>query len=125
LRAGVLSPSSTPIRFGSSCAASRAATFLPVHEEGEAAMAARKNSPKKDTRKDAGAGPPAELSWPGDDGTEVAEERTEVVRYAAAIDVAKGFGMVCTRVPGSRPDHKRQKVWRAEASVKSSGSTPA
>jgi transposase len=48
-------------------------------------------------------------------GAEVAEERTQVVGYAAAIDVAKGFGMVCTRVPGSRPDRRRQKVWRAEA----------
>ena len=36
--------------------------------------------------------------------------------YAAAIDVAKGSGMVCTRVPGSRPDRKRQTVWQAEAS---------
>ena len=35
--------------------------------------------------------------------------------YAAAIDVAKGSGMVCTRVPGSRPDRRRQKVWRVEA----------
>ncbi len=51
----------------------------------------------------------------GGDGAEVAEERVEVVVYAAAIDVAKGFGMVCTRVPGSRPDRKRQRVWRAEA----------
>jgi len=51
----------------------------------------------------------------GGDGAEVAEERAEVVVYAAAIDVAKGFGMVCTRVPGSRPDRKRQRVWRAEA----------
>ena len=38
-----------------------------------------------------------------------------MVEYAAAIDVAKGFGMVCTRVPGSRPDRRRQKVWRVEA----------
>ena len=44
-----------------------------------------------------------------------AEERVEVVRYAAAIDVAKGSGMVCTRVPGSGPDRKRQTVWQAEA----------
>jgi len=57
-----------------------------------------------------GAGP-----GEGGDGAEVAEERTEVVVYAAAIDVAKGFGMVCTRVPGSRPDRKRQAVWRVEA----------
>ncbi len=51
----------------------------------------------------------------GDDGAEVAEDSTQVVEYAAAIDVAKGFGMVCTRVPGSRPDRRRQKVWRVEA----------
>ena len=54
----------------------------------------------------------------GGDGAEVAEERTEVVSYAAAIDVAKAFGMVCTRVPGSRPDRRRQKVWRVEATFK-------
>ena len=74
-------------------------------------MAAR----KKNMTKDAAPESPAASSEPGDDGAEVAEERTEVVRYAAAIDVAKGFGMVCTRVPGSRPDRRRQKVWRAEA----------
>ena len=39
-----------------------------------------------------------------------------MVTYAAAIDVAKGSGMVCTRVPGSRPDRKRQTVWQVEAS---------
>jgi transposase len=62
---------------------------------------------------------PAGSSAPGDDGAEVAEERVEVVRYAAAIDVAKGSGMVCTRVPGSRPDRKRQTVWQAEAAYDS------
>jgi transposase len=51
----------------------------------------------------------------GGDGAEVAEDSTQVVEYAAAIDVAKGSGMVCTRVPGSRPDRRRQKVWRVEA----------
>jgi len=71
-------------------------------------MAATKNSTSKDTGKDAAPGP-------GDDGAEVGEERVEVVTYAAAIDVAKGSGMVCTRVPGSRPDRKRQKVWQVEA----------
>ena len=65
-------------------------------------MAAR----KKNMTKDAVLSPP--VSEAGDDGAEVAEERTEVVRYAAAIDVAKGFGMGCTRVPGSRPDRRRQ-----------------
>ena len=78
-------------------------------------MAATKNSTSKDTGKDAAPGPPAAASGPGDDGAEVAEERVEVVTYAAAIDVAKGSGMVCTRVPGSRPDRKRQKVWQVEA----------
>ena len=43
---------------------------------------------------------------------------SQVVEYAAAIDVAKGFGMVCTRVPGSRPDRRRQKVWRVEATYR-------
>ncbi len=38
-----------------------------------------------------------------------------MVTYAAAIDVAKGSGMVCTRVPGSRPDRKRQTVWQVDA----------
>ena len=51
----------------------------------------------------------------GGDGAEVAEDSTQVVEYAAAIDVAKGSGMVCTRVPGTRPDRRRQKVWRVEA----------
>ena len=54
----------------------------------------------------------------GGDGAEVAEDSTQVVEYAAAIDVAKGFGMVCTRVPGTRPDRRRQKTWRVEATFK-------
>ena len=37
------------------------------------------------------------------------------MEYAAAIDVAKGSGMVCTRVPGSRPDRRRQKTWPVAA----------
>ena len=51
----------------------------------------------------------------GGDGAEVAEDSTQVVEYAAAIDVAKGSGMVCTRVPGSRADRRRQRTWRVEA----------
>ncbi len=78
-------------------------------------MAAR----KKTAKKDAAPGSPAAASAPGEDGAEVAEERVEVVTYAAAIDVAKGSGMVCTRVPGSRPDRKRQKIWCAEATYDS------
>jgi hypothetical protein len=54
--------------------------------------------------------------WPAcGDGAEVAEERTEVVTFAAARDIAKGSGMVCTQTPGSRPDRKRQRVWGVEA----------
>ena len=37
------------------------------------------------------------------------------MEYAAAIDVAKGSGMVCTRVPGSRADRRRQKTWPVKA----------
>jgi transposase len=48
-------------------------------------------------------------------GAEVAEDQVRVVERAAAIDVAKGSGMVCTRVPGSRPDRRRQKVWPVAA----------
>jgi transposase len=70
-------------------------------------------------KKNADGGVPAgAAAGPGDDGAEVAEDRVQVVEYAAAIDVAKGFGMVCTRVPGSRADRRRQKVWRVEATFK-------
>ena len=75
-------------------------------------MSARNNN-AKDTDTDgkgAGAAPVH-----GGDGAEVAEDRVQVVEYAAAIDVAKGSGMVCTRVPGSRPDRRRQKVWPVQA----------
>ena len=68
---------------------------------------------RKNASKDAAAGEG------GGDGAEVAEERAEVVTYAAAVDVAKGSGMVCTRVPGSRPDRRRQKVWQVEATYAS------
>jgi hypothetical protein len=74
---------------------------------------------KKNTSKDGGSGSPAASSQPGGGGAEVAEERVEVVRYAAAVDVAKGSGMVCTRVPGSRPDRKRQTVWQVDATYAS------
>ncbi len=60
-------------------------------------------------------GPAAAAGEAGGDGAEVTEEHAEVVTYAAAIDVAKGSGMVCTRVPGSRADRKRQKVRQVDA----------
>ena len=77
-------------------------------------MAARRKNANHDT--ETAPGPAA--GQPGGDGAEVAEERTEVVTYAAAVDIAKGSGMVCTRTPGSRPDRKRQRVWRAEATYR-------
>jgi hypothetical protein len=92
----------------------RAASFLQVPGEGEAAMPAKKKAKEKDADgKSAGT-----VAEHGGDGAEVAEDRVQVVEYAAAIDVAKGFGMVCTRVPGSRPDRRRQKVWRVEATYR-------
>ena len=51
----------------------------------------------------------------GGNGAEVAEDSTQVVEYAAAIDVAKGSGMVCIRVPGSRAGRRRQVTWPVQA----------
>ncbi len=73
-------------------------------------MAAKKNAKTGTDRDSAGVVPEHD-----GDGTEVAEDCVQVVEYAAAIDVAKGSGMVCTRVPGSRPDRRRQKVWQVGA----------
>src|SRR6266536_4535648 len=115
MRAGVLSPSSTPIRFGFFPRRSPGSWFLPVSRESEAAMSAGKKNAKNNN---AGDGARGTMPVHGGEGAEVAEESTQVVEYAAAIDVAKGFGMVCTRVPGSRPDRRRQKVWRVEATFK-------
>ena len=67
---------------------------------------------------DEAGGVPAGAAVPGGDGAEVAEDRVQVVEYAAAIDVAKGSGMACTRVPGSRADRRRQRAWRAGATFK-------
>jgi transposase len=74
-------------------------------------VAAKKNS-RAGTGGTSAGGQAAE---PGGDSAEVAEDRVQVVERAAAIDVAKGSGMVCIRVPGSRPDRRRQEVWRVEA----------
>ena len=73
---------------------------------------------KKDAKTSTGRSSAGVAAEHGGDGAEVAEDRVQVVEYAAAIDVAKGFGMVCTRVPGSRADRRRQKVWRVEATFK-------
>jgi transposase len=49
------------------------------------------------------------------DGAEVSEDQVRVIERAAVIDVAKGSGMVCTRVPGSRPGRRLQRVWQVPA----------
>src|SRR5262249_26981326 len=79
--------------------------------EGEAAMPARKKAEAKnaDARS---AGAAAEH---GGDGGEGAEDRGPGGEYAAAIDVGKGVGRGGSRGAGSRPDRRRQKVWRVEA----------
>jgi len=47
---------------------------------------------------------------------EVSDEPAEVIARAAAIDVAKGSGMVCTRVPhDSRPHRRVQRIWQVSA----------
>ena len=84
-------------------------SLVPAGSEGRRGGDARKEEERERRHADGAA------AEHGGDGAEVAEDRVQVVEYAAAIDVAKGFGMVCTRVPGSRPDRRRQKVWRVEA----------
>ncbi len=43
------------------------------------------------------------------------EEYEQLVERVAAVDVAKGSGMVCTRRPDpSRPGKRVTKVWEAE-----------
>ena len=47
---------------------------------------------------------------------EVSDEPAEVISRAAAIDVAKGSGMVCTRVPHpDKPGRRIQRVWQVSA----------
>jgi len=46
------------------------------------------------------------------------DEDGPVIARAAAIDVAKASGMVCTRVPhASKPDRKVTKVWEVDAAT--------
>ena len=52
----------------------------------------------------------------GDAGAEVTDEPVQVISRAAAIDVAKGSGMVCMRLPHeSRAGRRTQKVWEVTA----------
>src|SRR6266704_6424860 len=111
MRAGVLSLRARRSDSALPRAAPRAASFLLVLKGRRGGVAAMKKDAKTGTDRD-GAAAAAEH---GGDGAEVAEDHVQVVERAAAIDVAKGSGMVCTRVPGSRPDRRRQKVWQAGA----------
>ncbi len=46
------------------------------------------------------------------------EEYEQVVERVAAVDVAKGSGMVCTRVPHpARPGKRQTRVWEVEATT--------
>jgi len=110
LRAGVLSlrKHADQIRFF--LRRSPGSRFLLYPDGREAAMAAGKTK-DKDADGPGGAGA-AEV---GGYGAEVSEDQVRVVERAAAIDVAKSFGMACTRVPGSRAGRRAQKVWRVEA----------
>ena len=59
---------------------------------------------------------PASPPVPGDAGAEVTDEPVQVISRAAAIDVAKGSGMVCMRLPHeSRAARRTQKVWEVTA----------
>ena len=63
---------------------------------------------------------PASPPVPGDAGAEVTDEPVQVISRAAAIDVAKGSGMVCLRLPHeSRAGRRTQKVWEVTATFAS------
>ena len=48
------------------------------------------------------------------------EEHEQILERAAAIDVAKASGMVCTRVPhDARPGRRRTRVWEVAATTNS------
>src|SRR5260221_5933939 len=53
---------------------------------------------------------------PAGEGVEVTDAPVQVVDRAAAIDVAKGSGMVCTRLPSdTRAGRRTQRVWEVTA----------
>jgi transposase len=63
---------------------------------------------------------PASPPVPGDAGAEVTDEPVQVISRAAAIDVAKGPGMVCLRLPHeSRAGRRTQKVQEVTAAFAS------
>ena len=67
----------------------------------------------------AGPGQPAGLSG---EPAEATDEPAEAISRAAAIDVAKDSGMVCTRVPHEASPHRRiQRVWEVQRAVRRRG----
>ena len=42
-------------------------------------------------------------------------EQDTILTRVAGIDVAKASGMVCTRVPGTRPGRRTQRIWQVPA----------
>ena len=76
----------------------------------------------------AGKGKATEPAGPGQraglsgEPAEVTDEPAEVISRAAAIDVAKDSGMVCTRVPHEASPHRRiQRVWQVSARYRRRG----
>src|SRR5450631_4453686 len=65
-------------------------------------------------------GRPASPPVPGGAGAEVTDEPVQVISRAAAIDVARGSGMVCLRLPHeSRAGRRTQKVREVTATFAS------
>jgi len=59
---------------------------------------------------------PVPAPAPDGEGVEVTDAPVQVVDRAAAIDVAKGSGMVCTRLPSdTRAGRRTQRVWEVTA----------
>jgi hypothetical protein len=78
---------------------------------------AAKKKKKKNAKTGTDRNSAAAAAEHGGDGAEVAEDRVQVVERAAAIDVAKGSGMVCTRFPGPGriADGRRCGGWKPPA----------
>src|SRR5712671_384053 len=59
---------------------------------------------------------------PAGEGVEVIDAPVQVIARAAAIDVAKGSGMVCTRLPSeTRAGRRTQRVQEGDRDVRRRG----
>src|SRR6266568_1435910 len=103
MRAGVLSPSSTPVRFGFFPRRSPGSWFLPVSRESEAAMSAGKKNAKNNNGGDGADGPPAVRGHPA------AGARVDLGLLAYLLLPGRGGGP--GGVAGQRP--RRQAPARA------------